>query len=107
MGDGEGGADDAQAGGDLAGAAVEQQRRPSTRLANHLDFEPAHTMTDSGAEGFGARFLCGKARGEALCRLAFTVAVGLFRGGIDTVEKANAVALDGLLDASNLRQIDS
>lgn len=104
---GKGGAGDAEAGGDLGCAAMESEGGPAGELADNLEFEPGDAEADAGAEGLGAGFFGGKAGGKALGGFALAQAVCLFRGGIDTIEEAGPVTLDGAMDAVNLDQVDA
>ena len=88
VGDGKGGVGHAQARGNLGGAPVKPERGPSAGFADHFDLQPAHAMADAGSQGLGACFLGGKAGGKALSGLALAQAIGLFRAGVDAVEKA-------------------
>jgi GNAT superfamily N-acetyltransferase len=88
VGDGESGAGRAQAGGNLGGAPVEAEGGPSAWLADDLDLQPAYAEADARSQGLGSRLLGGKAGGKALGGVALAQAIGLFRGGVDAVEKA-------------------
>ena len=44
---------------------------------------------------------------EALRRLSFSQAVGLFRGGIHAIQKARAIAIHGMLNALDFNQVNS
>jgi predicted lipid-binding transport protein (Tim44 family) len=88
VGDGKRGAGYAQAGGNLGGAPVKPEGGPSAGLAHDLDLQPAYAVADARSQGLGSGFLGGKAGGKALGGLALAQAIGLFRGGVDAVEKA-------------------
>jgi len=78
----------------------DRQRRPSGRLADDLDLQPAYALADARSQGLGSCLLGGKPGGKAFRGRALAPAVGLFRAGVHTVEKAAAIAVHGLLDLS-------
>ena len=73
------GADDTLASGNLRGAAVKTQTRPSARLPDDLDLEPVDSEADAGPERLGGGFLGGKTGGKTLGGVAFSQAIGLLR----------------------------
>jgi hypothetical protein len=64
-------------------------------------------VLDTGAEGFGSGFFCGKTGGEALSKAGSGVAIGYFLISEHTLEEAPAVALDGTRDARNFDEVDA
>src|ERR1700677_4053314 len=107
MGDGKGDVGHTEALGKVGGTAIKLEGWPSAALPHDLDFQPAHALADASAEGFCGCFLGGKTGGKAFRGVALAKAIGLFRGGENAVEKAAAKAVNGLLDAPDLGQIDS
>src|SRR5271166_2854399 len=107
MGEGQCGMSYAKAGSNPGGAPMKLNRGPPARFADDLDLAPRHAVADSRTEGFGSGFLGGESGGKALGGIALPLAIGLFRGRIDTVEKPAAIAIHRLLDAPDFHQIDS
>src|SRR5271165_2810250 len=107
MGNGERRMRDAEAGGDLGGAAVVLDRGLPARFPDDLDLKPAHTVADACAQCLGARLLGGKPRGETFRGITFAQAICLLAGRVDAVEEAGPIAVNGLPNPPDLRQIDS
>src|SRR5580698_6402887 len=92
--------------GYLGCTAPELQPRPSAGGTNHLYLKPIHAPADAGAERFCTRLLGRKPRRKTLCRLAFAKAILLLSLGVNAVQETLPKAIQRLLDASNLNQID-
>ncbi len=99
---------DAEAGGDLGGAAVEVQGGALAGEAANLKLRPVDAAADARAERLGRGLLGGEARGEALGGgLVAGVAVGDLAGGVDAGEEALAEAGDRALDAGDLDEVSA
>ena len=97
---------DAEAGGELGGAAGEMQRGALARGAEDLEFGPGDAAADASAEGLGGGFLGSEAGGEALGGgLSFLPAVGDLGRRVDAVEEGVAVAGERVLDAGDLDHV--
>ncbi len=107
MGDGKSGVRNAKQLGNLRGSTVKLDCRASTAVANHFYFQPIHSLAYAGSEGLRGCLLGGKPRRETLSGVALAQAVGLFRRGINAVEKSLPITIHRLLDAPNFRQVDS
>ena len=101
------GADDTLASGNLRGAAVKTQTRPSARLPDDFDLEPVDSEADAGPERLGGGFFGGKTGGKTLGGVAFSQAIGLFLSEVNAIEKTPPKAIHGVLDARDLDQVDS
>src|ERR1700691_1539989 len=91
----------------LRRAPVELQAWPSTWLPNHLKLQPAYPVADSRSQGLRSGFLGGKSGSKPLCCVALAHAIGLFRPGINPVQKPASIAIDGAPDAANFDKINS
>ena len=96
-----------QAGSDLCCAPVKAECRPTSRFPGYFDFEPIHAPADARSQSLCARFFGRESRCQTLCRLPLAQAVCLLRCRVDAVEKPLSKTLHGLLDATNLYQINS
>jgi len=94
-------------GRNLGCAAVEAEGWPAAGFADDLDLKPVDAVADACSQGFRSSLLGGEAGSKAFGRIALAQAIGLFRGSVDAIEKAAAVAIHGLLDAPDLSQIDA
>ena len=93
--------------GNLGGAAMKAEGGPAGELADNLEFEPGDAEADAGAEGLGASFFGCEACGKTLGGIALAETICLFCRGVDAIEEARPVALNGAMDAVNLDQIDA
>jgi len=107
VGDGEGDIGHAHSWGDRGCAAVEPDRGASARLANDLDFEPADSVADLGAQGLCSGFFGGEPGSEAFCGIAFAKTICLLGRRIDTVEEALPKPLHGLLNPGDFDEVDT
>lgn len=98
---------DAQLSGNGTGAAGEMKGGPLSWRAEHLQLFPGNAVLNARAEGFGASLFRGEARGEALCECGFGAAIGDLLVGKDALQKAVAVAFDGVRDARYFDEVDS
>jgi|SRR5579864_5313617 len=98
---------DAEAIGDLGRDPVELERRSPGRQVGNLEVLPANPAFPACTDGLHTGLFSGKTRGIALVRVRFSLDVGNFGGGINTVGKTPAVALDGGANAGDLHQVDS
>ena len=97
---------DAEAGGDLGGAAGEMQRGALAGQAQDLDLAPGDAAADAGAEGLGGGLFGGEAGGEALGgSLLFLLAVGDLGRRVDAAEEGVAEAGERVLDARDLDHV--
>jgi len=97
----------AEPGGNLGCAAMKANAGPTAGFADHLDFQPIHAAADSGAESLSTGFFGGKSSREAFRRVALAQGIGLLPGRENTIEKTLSEALDRLLNACYLNQINS
>ena len=65
--------------GDGARHAVQRKRRFTARLAHHFDIHPTDAAAPAGTERLHRGFLSGEASGEALARMAMSLAIGNFK----------------------------
>ncbi len=107
MSERQGGADNAQAAGNLGGTPVKAQAGLSARLAHHLNLKPVDPEADACAQRLGCGFLGGEACSKTFGGVALALAVGLLGREINAIEEASAEAIHGVLDARNLDQINS
>src|SRR5208337_2676471 len=107
MGERNRGAGNAHTGGSFSGAAMEEECRPAARFPYHFNLKPVHPVADTCAQSLGSCFLGCEPGSEAFGREAFAQAIGLLARSVDAVEEALAEAIDGVLDALNLNQVDA
>jgi len=86
---------------------VEPQAGPSARLPNHFELQPVHPVADPRSQGLRSGLFGGKSGGKALCCVALAQAIGLFRLGINPVQKAASISVNGAPYAANLDKINS
>ncbi len=107
VGDAEGDVFYAEAGGDVAGFAVEFHGGAAAALADDFDIDPADAATPAGAESFHRGFFRGEAAGKAFVFIFEALAVFALGGRVEAAEKRFAVALDGGFYAANFRDVDA
>ena len=98
---------DAEPGGELLGATVKGERGTTTFFADHFNLEPANAAADPRAECFGGGFFSSKTCSEAFSSIAFSEAVGKFRGSVDAREKSLAIAGVCAANASNFGEVNA
>jgi hypothetical protein len=99
VGEREGETADAEACGDLGGAAVEMELGSLAGATADFELAPVDAAADAGAEGLGSGLLGSEAGGEALCIVLLRHAVGDLAGGVDAGEEGFTEALVAALDA--------
>ena len=76
-------------------------------VVGDFDIEPRGTFAKAGAEGFDDGLFGRKAAGKVGERIFVLEAVILFAGGKEAREEADAVGIDGLLDAVDFNDVVS
>src|SRR5882757_5441987 len=94
--------------GDLCRAAMQQQQRPARRLAANLDLAPGHAEADACPQCLRRGLLGRKPRGKALRRItALALAVGDLSSGVDALQEAASIPLDGVSNPLDLHHVDA
>ena len=96
---------DAKLGGQLCGASAQLEGGSASCFTLNLKFIPGDASAYAGSQCLCACFFGGEPCGKTFRTAAFAAAIGDLVIGKNAVQKAVAVAFDGLRNALNLDQI--
>ena len=97
----------AETGRELGGFAVESENRTAGGEIGDLEITPTDSVVPAGADRLHAGFFSGEAGSVAFKAIGFSLAVGNFGRGVNTIEEAVAEAENGGFDAADFGEISS